>query len=73
MIHRCPNRLIPAAIHEALPFVHWSENGSWPVRGGILDQSATLVDAKRLFEGEFNRLQAEDMKKMEQEAGSGGR
>lgn len=67
---RCPNRLVTADIHEAVSFVQWSENGSWPVRGGILDQSATFVDAKRVFESEVNRLTAEDMKKAE--AGSGG-
>ena len=62
-LHECPSRMIPAHIAEALGFYQWWTSGSLPVRGGILDQSATMVDAMTIFGGEVNRLTEEDMEK----------
>lgn len=64
-LDRCPVSSVTVETWQAVSFVPWIESGSWPVLGGVLDQSTTFVRAAAIFRGEISRL---DRKKMDDTA-----
>lgn len=67
-LDRCPIGSVTHATWELASFVPWLESGTWPVQGGLLDQSVTFVRAAAVFRGEVSRL---ERKKIDEEAERG--
>lgn len=62
-IKECPQALIDSNTKEALKFSEWMEKGFLPVSGGLLDQSASLLEHCKFYHEEQNRIDAERYKK----------
>ena len=48
----CPRQYIDAGMRLTLELSTFAEKGSWPVAGGVLDQSHSFVSACRFIDGE---------------------
>lgn len=51
-VYDCPYRTAAPTVLRALPFYANWRNGLLPVPGGLLDQSASFVDAMRMLDSE---------------------
>jgi hypothetical protein len=51
-IRRCPLALLTEETCRVLDLYPYFENGMMPVAGGVLDQSATFLEAVRLLRAE---------------------
>jgi hypothetical protein len=56
-------KLIPPELRKVCSYFQWLESGMWPSSGGVLEQSATFVDAATIFLPEVARLTEEDMER----------
>jgi hypothetical protein len=62
-IKECPQNLIDSNTKEAINYTEWMDKGFLPVNGGLLDQSASLVEHCKFYSDERNRIEAERYKK----------
>lgn len=69
MLERCPLSSLTQETCAVLSFYPWLESGSWPVQGGVLDQSATFVHAVRIYSSEINRIERKRVKDAEERNG----
>lgn len=52
MIDTCPQRLVDAGTHWLLRLAEFAEKGTFPVAGGVLDQSPAFIGAMELIRSE---------------------
>jgi hypothetical protein len=45
----CPKKLVTSDIWELIDLAYFAKQGAWPVTGGILDQSASFLDACKVY------------------------
>ncbi len=57
-LFRCPLVLLANATFQVLALFGAYENGLLPIAGGLLDQSATFLEAVRLLRGEVAEYRA---------------
>lgn len=61
--NECPKKLIDSQTVETIHFARFARDGSWPVHGGMLDQSEWFMDACRLVWYEQDTAEAEMLKR----------
>ena len=49
-IRECPYQVVPSSTWNVLRLSHLADKGAWPVRGGVLDQAQSAIDAFGLIE-----------------------
>jgi hypothetical protein len=54
--------MIDSNTRETLKYSEWMERGFLPVAGGLLDQSASLMEYCRVYTEDKNRIEAERYK-----------
>ena len=51
--------MIDANTRETIRMAEWMDRGFLPVGGGLLDQSASLIEFCKFYSDEKNRIEAE--------------
>jgi hypothetical protein len=62
-LQQCPKKFVSREIVEAIRFAGFAKRGSWPVAGGVLDQSKWFVDACELIHGDQDGTDSATMPK----------
>lgn len=63
-IRTCPREFIGAIVTRAVNMISHAMQGSFPVTGGVLDQSAQFIRAMDYLRAQHNRIDAERIEAM---------
>lgn len=55
---QCPLAFITPEIHRAIDYAGFAKRGTWPVGGGLLDQTQWCLDAFRMIWSEQDQQKA---------------
>ena len=58
-LNECPRRFLDEPAIETLAFARFARDGSWPVAGGMLNQTEWFTDACRLVWSEQSIIESE--------------